>query len=325
VANVRRFTHLLGGQIHFRGVGGPDAVIARLAGRQHGVVARRQLLELGIGRRAIDLRIGAGKLVVIHPGVYAVGHLALRPDGFALAGVIAAWPDSALSHGTATWLHGLEERFVRPVSVTSPRQRRPQHGIRLHRAQLRREDLAIVRGIPVTSVARTLLDLSGVVEDQRLRRLVKEAEFQRLVDTAALRGVLERHPRKRGRRALACLVGSRILAGRPTRSEMEDRFIEFCADRGLPLPETNVELELSGQVREVDCVWHRERVAVELDSRRAHATPSAFETDRLRDRELLAAGWRPTRVTWLQMHRDGDALEADLRAILRISARSATK
>jgi very-short-patch-repair endonuclease len=189
--------------------------------------------------------------------------------------------------------------------------------VAIHRGNLPPEELGVMRGIVVTSAPRTLLDLSGVATEPRLRRLVKEAEFQSLCDAESLHEVLARHPRKRGRRTLARLVEDHVLAGRATRSEMEDRFLAFCAHRDLPLPETNVALEIGGRRFEIDCLWRGERVALELDGRRAHATDTAFESDRERDRMLLAAGWTPTRATWTQLHQYGDALEADLRTILR--------
>jgi len=158
------------------------------------------------------------------------------------------------------------------VDITSVDRRRPRRGVALHRASLPPADLRLVRGIVVTSVPRTLLDLASTVSDQRLRRLVKEAEFQRLTGTDELRDVLARHTRRKSRGTLARIVGDRVHAGRPTRSEMEDLFLEFCARRGLALPETNVELMIRGRKLEVDCVWRAERVALELDSRQAHDT-----------------------------------------------------
>jgi hypothetical protein len=277
---------------------------------------RSQLLALGTGRGAIEQRIAAHRLILIHPGVYAVGHAAVGSEGAVLAAVASVSPGAAASHWTAAWLHGLVERLGRLLHVASPRPRRPRPTVATHRASLPPEDLAVVRGIPVTTVARTLLDLSGIVGERKLRRLVKEAEFRRVTSTQDLQEVLARHPRRRGRRALARLVGDRTLFGHPTRSEMEDRFLEFCVTRGLPLPETNVELTIADRIFEIDCIWRDERVAVELDGRQAHATDSAFESDRGRDRALVAAGWTPTRVTWLQLHRETDALHADLAKIL---------
>jgi very-short-patch-repair endonuclease len=189
-------------------------------------------------------------------------------------------------------------------------------GVVIHRAGLPKEDVAIVAGIPVTGVARTLLDLSATLDAKALRRLVKQAEFLDLTTVDALVEILARYPRRRGRRALARLVGGLVLSDRRTRSELEDRFLEFCASRGLPLPETNVELPVQGGRMEVDCLWREARLVVELDGRRAHATALAFEDDRARDRALVAAGFSPVRVTWNQLHREPDTLESEIRAAL---------
>jgi very-short-patch-repair endonuclease len=205
------------------------------------------------------------------------------------------------------------------VHITAASARTPRPGIRFHRAQLPSDELTLVDGIPTTSVPRTLLDLSAT-NATRLRRLVKEAEFLGLVDHASLTAILDRYPRRPGRRPLATLVEAGALGQGRTRSEMEDRFLAFCRRHRLPLPETNVVLEVRGRRIEADCVWRRERVAVELDSRSAHGGWMAFEDDRARDRALAADGWVTMRVTWPQLHTEPAALAAELRAALAVRA-----
>ena len=194
----------------------------------------------------------------------------------------------------------------------------------IHRASLPECEVIVIGGIPATTVPRTLLDLSSAVDEQALRRLVREAEFRRFVETYELVAVLDRHPRRKGRGTLAGIVRERLLTEGFTRSVLEDRFLAFCSDRGLPLPETNVPLVVGGREIEVDCLWREQRVALELDSRRAHDTTASFESDRARDRSLMAANWRPVRITWAQLHRAGDSVEADLRVILGIEVDSDT-
>jgi hypothetical protein len=159
-----------------------------------------------------------------------------------------------------------------------------------------------------------LLDLSGRTNERLLRRLVKRAEFGRLTTMMELARILDRYPRRQGRRALARIVAGAAAAAGPTRSELEDRFLEFCAEHGLPAPETNVILEIAGQRIEVDCLWRERRLVVELDGYRAHGTAVAFEDDRARDRALVATGWRPVRVTWSQLHARPKVLASELRA-----------
>ena len=182
-----------------------------------------------------------------------------------------------------------------PVHVTLRRPRQNRPGVIFHRAEIPVAELTVVRGIPTTTVPRTLLDLSGMVNPARLRRLVKQAEFKGLVTIESLTEALARHPRRSGRRALADLVDGYLLSSGRTRSEMEDEFIAFCADRGIPLAETNAAFHVGGRTIEVDCLWRDARLVVELDGRKAHATPTAFEEDRARpaaDRGRVAADAR---------------------------------
>ena len=174
----------------------------------------------------------------------------------------------------------------------------------------------MVAGIPITGVPRTLLDLSATAPAPTLRRLLKRAEFKRVTDIEQLTAILDRYPRRQGRRNLAQIVAALEGPRRPTRSEFEDRFLEFCARYDLPLPETNVELAVGGTTPVVDCLWREQKLVLELDSRQAHATASAFEDDRARDRALIAAGWTPARVTWSQLHSGAAQLAKELRAAL---------
>jgi very-short-patch-repair endonuclease len=157
--------------------------------------------------------------------------------------------------------------------------------------------------------------MSRVTSQARLFRLIKDAEFRKEIRVPELAAILERYPRRRGRRNLAAIVDPLTAASRPTRSPLEDRFVGFCARRGLPLPETNVDLTVGGRRYQADCLWRDARVIVELDGRDAHARELAFEDDRARDRALATAGWVPVRVTTAQLDFDGDRLENELRAL----------
>lgn len=230
--------------------------------------------------------------------------------------MISALPNSVASHAAAAALWGLCDPPQGPIEVTATDSRRARSGVRIHRGRLPRSELSFVDGIPVTGVARTLLDLAAVTDARRLRRLAKQAEFMRLTDAAGLAAILERYPRRRGRRGLAQIIGGYLLGAGRTRSELEDRFLEFCAERDLPPPETNKVIEVAQKVFEVDCVWREARLIVELDGRAAHRTEAAFEEDRARDRALIAAGWSPMRVTWSHLHGDPDTLERQIRDAL---------
>ena len=316
VAHARRFTHLVWGQIHVRAAGlFDDEVIGRLAGLQHGVVSRRQLLELGIGPRSIEYRLAHGRLRRVHSGVYAVGHPALSYEGRVAAAVLAMGTGAVASHRTAASLRAIEKPSF-PVHVTVPQRREAQPGIMIHRGTPPRDEVEVVKGIPTTTVARTLLDCSGVLRPSRIRRLVKQAEFLGLTDARALVAILQRYPRRQGRPGLAEVVRSVHLGTGKSRSEMEDLFLDFLVARQLPLPERNVVLRVGGHTLEVDCLWREARLVVELDGREAHSTDTAFQDDRARDRILIAARWWPMRITWEQLHMEPDALETDIRSII---------
>lgn len=293
-----------------------DQLIASLAMRQHGVVSRRQLLAGGIGRRAIEHRLARQRLHGVHYGVYAVGHRLLTTEGQWMAAVLAAGPGAVLSHRSAAALWRMVRWSGGPVEVTVGRAVRSRSGLRVRRGRLSADEATEVEGIPTTTVPRTLLDLASVVDRHRLERAINEAEVLRLAGALSLAALLERHPRRHGTRALREVLAAGRLGLDVTRSELEDRFLRFLAEAGLPRPQTNAPLAAGQEVFEVDCLWRRSRVVVELDGRAVHATARAFERDRARDRALNAAGWRVVRVTWRQLSSEPAALAADLRRLL---------
>jgi very-short-patch-repair endonuclease len=162
----------------------------------------------------------------------------------------------------------------------------------------------------VTSIARTLADLAGVVDARQLQRATREAQYLGLLDIAEVEVV----PRRHGAPALRAITQSDEV----TRSVFEDAFLRWLRQRKLPLPETNVALSFG----EADCIWRDRRVNVELDGNAAHGTRDAFERDRKRDRAAALAGWTVVRVTWRQFRGDPHGLETDLRCLLAVSSRT---
>jgi very-short-patch-repair endonuclease len=285
--------------------------VAALASRQHGVVSAAQLRALGLTAGGIEVRLRARRLFRLHRGVYAVGHTALTSQGRDLAAVLACGPGALLSHRSAARRWGLLRSSSSRIEVTAPRARKPRPGIVVRRSRsIDRDDAATVLGIPVTSVARTLVDLAEVLDATRLERAVNEAEVLRLFDLDAITATLERlHGRRRARR-LRRVLATYVPEPRFTRSDAERRFLRLCSERGLPAPETNC--WIGGQ--EVDAYWPDARLAVEVDSRTFHTTLRAFEEDRRRDRSLAALGIQVSRVTSRDL-RDGARLAAELAAI----------
>jgi predicted transcriptional regulator of viral defense system len=176
----------------------PGVAIAGPAGRQHGVVARRQLTELGLSRHAVTRLRMRGRLHVVHRGVYAVGHRKLTRDGVWLAAVLAAGEGTVLSHRSAAELWGIRETARRRIEVTVPRDvRRPR--LRVCRTVLPPDEMTTEDAIPVTTPARTLLDLAAVLDEHRLARAAERAEALRLTSptpssssSTARRGALAR-------------------------------------------------------------------------------------------------------------------------------------
>jgi very-short-patch-repair endonuclease len=287
---------------------GIDAAIAAVAGLQHGVITRAQLMDLGLSTSAIDRRISAGRLHVLHPGVYAVGDRALPTLGRLAAAVYACGDATVAGRRSAAALHGLRVHNGIPEVIARPGTRKHE-GIGITRTRLEPDEITIVEGIPCTTVARTLLDLGD-------ETLVRQAEFLRVFDLAEVSRLLERYPRRRGTARLRRVIRRVADSERRTRSEMEERFHALVLDANLPTPEANGTVALGEITIEADAVWRDAKVIVELDGRQAHLTGSAFETDRERDRAAALAGWVVIRITWRQLTEQPRRLMADLRELL---------
>jgi very-short-patch-repair endonuclease len=287
--------------------------MAALAGKQHGVVCRRQLARIGLDGSAIRRRVAKGRLHRVFPGVYSVGHARLTTEARWMAAVLACGPGAVLSHLDAAALWGIYAGAGARVHVLVL-SRRAIAGLCIHRARrLHPDDVTTYTGIPVTTVARTLVDLTDVLNRGRVLRAMREAEYQRLLDQDALTAAVER---ARGRRRLGALKAAmaRHRPGQIVRDELEHRFLELIHDAGLPEPETNVRVRTKRRTYEVDCLWRNEGVAVELDGRAAHERTEAFEEDRRRDAALTAIGLRPVRFTWKRVTGEGREVTAELSA-----------
>lgn len=289
-----------------------DSAIAELARRQHGVVARAQLVRLGLGADAIDWRVRRQRLHRVHRGVYAVGHRGLTQHGRFMAAVLACGEDAALSHFSAAVLWGLLQDRGQPIHVTAPRERRPR-GVVTHTAPLEGERLRR-HGITVTTPARTLIDLADVAPRRLLERAIDEAEYLRLDRS----GLAPRQGR-RGQGVLISVLAVHEPGSTRTRSDLEEIFLALCDEHGLPRPEVNVHIE----GYECDFVWRHARLIVETDGGAAHGTRRALERDPVRDAELLVAGWRVVRVTWSRLLRQPDAVAAQIIELLRQAPRPA--
>jgi very-short-patch-repair endonuclease len=167
----------------------------------------------------------------------------------------------------------------------------------------------------VTSPFRTVFDLAAVVEMRELERAFHEAEARAVTDRLSLPLLLERYPGRRSAKNLRTLLEARQPGG-ITRNEFEEAFVALVDRYDLRRPRMNAPLAIRGRFFEIDALWERERVAVELDSRSIHGTHKRFESDRLRDRILVAEGWRTMRITWRQLQEEPAVIAEDLKQAL---------
>lgn len=302
---------------------GVDGWIGQLAERQHGLVARWQLLAHGIRRGTIEARVGRGQLHVVHRGVYAVGYRLLSVHGRWMAAVLACGPDAVLSRRSAGQLWGIVPPASHRPEVTRASRSRGFDGISVHRGLVLPDERGELLGIPVTSVARTQFDLAAALPKRGLERAMHEAEVRELRDRLSLWDLLERYPRRRGAANLREVLTAKTPVG-ITQTELEERFVAFLDAHGLPRPRLNATLPTRGKLLKPDCMWPRQRLLAELDSREVHGTDKAFEGDRWRDRVLLVEGWRSMRITWCQLRDEPAAIAADLGDLLRGGSRPPT-
>jgi len=290
-----------------------------LADRQHGVVGRSQLEELGLEEAAIRHRRRLGRLRQLHPGAFAVGHRVLSRQGHWMAAVLASGPEALLSHRTAAALWGLRGYSGGAVHVTVPHKSTSTKRIRRHFSQVPPDERTVEKGIPVTSVHRTIFDLAATVSVDEAVAMIKEAEYLNRWDRLSLWDLLERYPGKRGSRKVRFAL-QRLKEEPPgrKRSKLEERFAPFLRRHHLSLPRFNDWIALNGKNYRVDCHWPGTNQIVELDGWEGHGTKSAFREDRGRDRALRVAGYSVTRLTWNQLDDEPEAIASDLRVLLGI-------
>jgi len=279
-------------------------------------VGRWQLQEIGLTERLIRTRVFHGGLIRLHRGVYAVGHRALTVESRWMAAVLAYGPDAVLSHRSAGQLWRLCPRSEIAPEVTAPGSKLSKGGIVVHRGSLPADEVGRMWGIPVTSVARTMLDLAGMLKEREVERAWNEMEVREYRLRLSVPDLLERYPGRKGTVLLARLASGKAPPVGITRGELEERFLALADRFALPRPRMNVHLAIRDRFYEVDCLWEDRKVAIELDGGAAHRTRRAFEKDRERDRILTAVGYTTARLTWRQITETPAEVAADLRLIL---------
>jgi hypothetical protein len=228
-----------------------------------------------------------------------------------------------ISHGTAAAFHGLWDGAPRLIDVTVPVEAgRKIEGIRCRRCRYPQpEEVETIHGVTVSTVARTLVDLAGMVGHPTLKKTVGRAAIRRKLDLDALDLAIHNAKRRRGLRALELtLLPYRSKDGKVpnVRSDFETLVLPDLLDLGHPRPDCNVRLEVERERLLVDFFWEKQRVVVETDGRKTHETPDAFQADRRRDQLLVSAGYRVLRVTWLQIHGERAAVLARVERALSL-------
>lgn len=281
-----------------RGKSERTGAVRQLAERQGGHVTRVQLLELGLGRRAIQNQLEAGRLFRVHRGVYAVGHVPTSPLDRARGALLAGGARSALSRTSAAAFWGLYQRWPQPLEVVSPLQLRVPTLKASRCNTLLGRDIRAKDGIRVTSPARTLLDIAPRTATKTLHRFHNQLRMGRLVNNEQLVDVAKRNPQHPGSKLLLALAGA--SKGEAKRSGFEVDWPPFAAKYELPEYEMNI--HVAGE--RIDVLFTPDRLIVELDGWDTHGTKLAFEDDRDQDASILAATGIPTmRITYDGLHR----------------------
>jgi hypothetical protein len=285
-----------------------------LAGEQHGVVTRRQLLGLGFGARSIEHRLARGRLHRVAWGVYAVGWPQLTRDRRWMAAVLACGEGAVLSHHSAGVLWGILTEEGTTIDVSVKRRGEPRRpGLRVRsRPTLRDADLTARNWIPVTVPALTMVDLASELGLFELERAVNDADKRDLIHVGPLRAALDDYAGMPGVRPLRTLIDK--LSFRLSDSELEVRFRPIAGAAGLPIP-------LSKQWVngfEVDFYWPELGLVVETDGARFHRTPSAQTRDARRDRAHVLAGMSPLRFTHYEIRYKRAAVRRTLAAAAKM-------
>lgn len=302
-----------------------DRRVAGCAARQHGAVAVRQLVSLGLSASAVRERVASGRLHRVYSGVVAVVPPSLLTrKGSVMAATLACRPGTAASHRSAAALMELRLAGRSWIDVTTPGAKGHRRaGIRVHDGlTLTADDVIIVDDIPCTTLARTLLDVAEEATRREVERAIDRAEQQRLLDMRALDDVLARANGRRGAKLLRAVLAEHRAGCTLTRNELEERFLAICRAAGLPPDAVNAWIAFPDRSgAEADFLWHVQRLIVEVDGRSVHATRRAFQSDRRRDQRLMLLGWRVVRFTWQQVASEPACVAATLRGLLEQSSR----
>lgn len=301
-------------------------LIATFTARQHGLIARWQALGVGITERQIKHLVQTGALIPVHPGVYRLRGVPFTQDLRWLAAVLAGGEGAVLSHQAASVVHGFELRRVRPV-VTTPNARHPEvDGVTWHRTR-RHHDTTVVRGIPVTTRARTMLDNAAVLPYEVFEPLLQHTVTSGLLRIEELLAILDR----RGGRGVpgmtkvrAALTGGLVDEDIQRRLELLIARIVQSANAPAPVRQHPV-VGADGKRYVLDSFWPDALVAVEGDGRRWHGDPEQARRTRARARAITATGIELYTYGWSEATETPAAVRTEVESVVlrRMRDRSA--
>lgn len=279
-----------------------------LAKQQHGVIARRQLLELGYTAHAIQHRVVKGRLHPVARGVYAVGRPQLSRYGRWMTAILSCGPHAVLSHETAAALWEIRPTKDLSIHLSLPRAQYPRRGdVLVHRRALAENDVGRHHGLPVTTPICTLIDMAVRLDRDSLEAAINEADKLNLVDPDGLRSALDRAGRRPGVGVLRKVLDYRTFT--LTQSQLERIMLPIARRAGLDKPETSVWVH--GFL--VDFFWRELGLVVETDGLRYHRTAQQQARDRFRDQSLTAMGLTMQRFTRAQVKYEPEYVEGRLR------------
>jgi hypothetical protein len=296
--------------------------VAELASVQHGLVSRAQAVELGLSGRQIRYRVESGLWGRVHAGVFRVRGAPQVREQALLAACLAIGPETAVSHRAAAVTFGLLNYRKAPIEVTTTRRRSPEvEGVTVHRlADLQARWVTNVDFVPVTTVARTLVDLGSVTHPRTVEAALDRALGRRITAARDVRDALVAVARK-GRHGVGVLrpmIDVRLQGDAPA-GVSEARMSTLLRDAGLAhaVAEHTVVDEHGGFIAVVDFAFPDRRLAVEVDGYEFHSSPKAVAHRNVRDRQLLDAEWRPLHFTWTEVDRDPSGVGSEIRRQLR--------
>jgi very-short-patch-repair endonuclease len=302
--------------------------VAALASRQHGVFSRAQALELGFSSSRIHRRLESGRWDSPLRGVYRIAGGPVTELQRAIVAALWAGPGALVSHRAAAALWELGLSFPRQIDLWIPSARdRRTTGVVVHRGgRLDRADRALLDGIPLTTPVRTIIDLAGRLEDERLEALVERAVHEGKVSIERLDARLAAlgGSGRPGTGRLGAILGRR-RALPALESVLEVRVWRLLCASGLPRPARQHEVSARGRRYRLDFAWPGQRLALECDGWGAHGGRQSFHADRSRLGDLVASGWRVLPVTWTACVDSPDELLARVRGALAAPAVSSLR